>query len=186
MTSCESENFRVNKVSNAEKGIPPPVPPVNFTGLSDEELRKLEGHERQNVEARVECLRSIQTLLDAAVVQMQQYSNTVNRIGVYIPNPSSNPVNMRNAPNTPPPSPAAEDVADGGGPEKTNSTLDKEDTEPLKKAKTSSLDLAGLEGASGYTPPTEGELIPEFEGESPDENDKDGIRRRRLQRLQSS
>lgn len=58
---------------------------------------------------------------------------------VYIPNPSSNPVNMRNAPNTPPPSPAAEDVADGGGPEKTNSTLDKEDTEPLKKAKTSSL-----------------------------------------------
>lgn len=46
---------------------------------------------------------------------------------------------MRNAPNTPPPSPAAEDVADGGGPEKTNSTLDKEDTEPLKKAKTSSL-----------------------------------------------
>ncbi|XP_071834296.1 E3 ubiquitin-protein ligase synoviolin A-like isoform X2 [Apostichopus japonicus] len=159
-------------------GIPPPVPPVNFTGLSDEELRKLEGHERQNVEARVECLRSIQTLLDAAVVQMQQYSNTVNRIG--------NPVNMRNAPNTPPPSPAAEDVADGGGPEKTNSTLDKEDTAPLKKAKTSSLDLAGLEGASGYTPPTEGELIPEFEGESPDENDKDGIRRRRLQRLQSS
>lgn len=175
-------------------GIPPPVPPPNFTGLSDEELRNLEGHERQNVEARIECLRSIQTLLDAAVVQMQQYSTIVNRIGVHIPNSTSNPVSVGNAPNTPPPSPAAEvaDTSDGGEAvqkkEQPDSTSEKtQDSKPLKKDKNSSLDLTQLEGASGFTPPTEGELIPEFDGnESPDEDDKAGIRRRRLQRLQSS
>ncbi|XP_060526688.1 E3 ubiquitin-protein ligase synoviolin A isoform X2 [Cylas formicarius] len=53
---------------------PPPVPPANLSTLSPEELRLMEGNERDNVEARLQCLRNIQTLLDAAVVMMQQYS----------------------------------------------------------------------------------------------------------------
>lgn len=37
----------------------------------------MEGSERQHVEARVRVLRNIQTLLDAAVVQMNQYASVV-------------------------------------------------------------------------------------------------------------
>lgn len=40
----------------------------------------MEGNERANVEARVKCLRNIQVLLDAAVLEMQQYSGVVARL----------------------------------------------------------------------------------------------------------
>ncbi|XP_076314177.1 septin interacting protein 3 isoform X1 [Tachypleus tridentatus] len=56
---------------------PPPLPQADFSGLTNEELEALEGEERENVEARIRCLRNIQTLLDAAVLQMQQYSGVV-------------------------------------------------------------------------------------------------------------
>nr|XP_023030277.1 E3 ubiquitin-protein ligase synoviolin A-like [Leptinotarsa decemlineata] len=57
--------------------LPPPMPPPNFATLTPEELQRMEGNERENVEARIQCLRNIQLLLDAAVVMMQQYSTTV-------------------------------------------------------------------------------------------------------------
>jgi len=59
--------------------IPPPLPPPNFSGMSTAELMQMEGQERSNVEARIKCLRNIQVLLDAAVMEMQQYSNVVAR-----------------------------------------------------------------------------------------------------------
>ncbi|XP_050689049.1 E3 ubiquitin-protein ligase synoviolin B-like isoform X1 [Eriocheir sinensis] len=57
--------------------IPPPRPPPNFSAMSEEEVRRMEGSERQHVEARIRVLRNIQTLLDAAVVQMNQYASVV-------------------------------------------------------------------------------------------------------------
>lgn len=42
----------------------------------------MEGSERQHVEARVRVLRNIQTLLDAAVVQMNQYASVVASLDV--------------------------------------------------------------------------------------------------------
>merc|ERR1712083_722304 len=60
--------------------IPPPMPPQNFSGLTDEELKAMEGNERANVEARIKCLRNIQVLLDAAVMEMQQYSSVVSKL----------------------------------------------------------------------------------------------------------
>ncbi|GFG36596.1 hypothetical protein Cfor_06205, partial [Coptotermes formosanus] len=54
--------------------IPPPMPPANFTGLSTEELQRMEGITRESVEARLQCLRNIQLLLDASVTLMLQYS----------------------------------------------------------------------------------------------------------------
>jgi len=59
--------------------VPPPQPPPNFSGLSDTELEEMEGRERSSVEARIRCLRNIQVLLDAAVMEMQQYSAVVAR-----------------------------------------------------------------------------------------------------------
>jgi len=64
---------------------PPPMPPPNFTGLTETELRAMEGQERDNVEARIRCLRNIQVLLDAAVMEMQQYSNVVTRLNRAVP-----------------------------------------------------------------------------------------------------
>nr|XP_032601616.2 E3 ubiquitin-protein ligase synoviolin isoform X2 [Taeniopygia guttata] len=55
-------------------GVPPmPVPPAGFAGLTEEELRAMEGHERQHLEARLQCLHNIHTLLDAAMLQINQY-----------------------------------------------------------------------------------------------------------------
>lgn len=56
------------------------MPPANFSGFSDEEIRRMEGQERENVEARIQSLRNIQILLDAAVLQMQQYSALVSSL----------------------------------------------------------------------------------------------------------
>ena len=58
------------------------MPPPNFAGLTDVELRAMEGSERLNVEARIKVLRNIQVLLDAAVMEMNQYSTVVNRLNL--------------------------------------------------------------------------------------------------------
>ena len=57
------------------------MPDNNFSGMTDGELRSMEGHERHNLEARVQCLRNIHTLLDAAMVQIQQYTVVVQNLG---------------------------------------------------------------------------------------------------------
>ena len=49
-------------------------------GLSEAELLEMEGVEREHVEARIRCLRNVQVLLDAAVLEMQQYSAVVARL----------------------------------------------------------------------------------------------------------
>ena len=56
----------------------PPMPAAGFSGLTEDELRVLEGQEREGLEARIQVLRNIHTLLDAAMIQMQQYTATVS------------------------------------------------------------------------------------------------------------
>ena len=58
---------------------PMPTPPPDLSRLSVEELRALEGNERQHIEARIKCLRNVQTLVEAAVLQLQQYHQISNR-----------------------------------------------------------------------------------------------------------
>lgn len=56
--------------------MPPPLPPLNLSpNLTMEELAEMEGAERHNVEARIHCLRNINTLLTASMVNIQQYMN---------------------------------------------------------------------------------------------------------------
>lgn len=55
--------------------------PTNLDALSEEELRQLEGVERQNVEARIRLLQRIQSLLDSAVTLMGQYSAVTAPMG---------------------------------------------------------------------------------------------------------
>ncbi|XP_043194185.1 E3 ubiquitin-protein ligase synoviolin-like [Amphibalanus amphitrite] len=61
---------------------PMPPPPADLSGLSEQELRLLESQERAGLEARVRALRDIRTLLDAAVVMMEQYSRAAAVAGV--------------------------------------------------------------------------------------------------------
>lgn len=63
---------------------PMPMPPAGFAGLTPEELRALEGHERQHLEARLQSLRNIHTLLDAAMLQISQYLTVLASLG-YVP-----------------------------------------------------------------------------------------------------
>ena len=53
--------------------VPPPRPPADLGALSDAELQQMEGQERRHLEARIHVLSDIQTLLYAAVLQMNQY-----------------------------------------------------------------------------------------------------------------
>jgi len=54
--------------------MPPPMPTASLASLTEEELHRMEGEERESLEARVQWLRDINTLLDAAVEQMHQYT----------------------------------------------------------------------------------------------------------------
>lgn len=60
--------------------IPFPTAP-NFAALTDAEVRNMEGAERRAVEARIQCLRNIHTLLDAATLQLQQYLSVLTVLG---------------------------------------------------------------------------------------------------------
>ena len=57
-----------------------PSPPSSMAGLSDEELRVMEGVERSNVEARIQWLRDIQALLDGAMVLINQYNTVASQV----------------------------------------------------------------------------------------------------------
>jgi len=54
----------------------------NLRKLSDEELRKMEGQERANIEARLKVLRNVHALLDSAIVQLNQYSQVVTTLNL--------------------------------------------------------------------------------------------------------
>ena len=55
-------------------------PNMDLSALSVDQLREMEGQERENVEARVRVLRNVHSLLDAVIVQLDQYSNVINHL----------------------------------------------------------------------------------------------------------
>uniref|UniRef100_A0A3Q1IZP6 RING-type E3 ubiquitin transferase n=1 Tax=Anabas testudineus TaxID=64144 RepID=A0A3Q1IZP6_ANATE len=54
-----------------------PPPPASLSRLSEEELRELEAEGRRGLEARLQCLQNIHTLLDAAMLNIHHYLSTV-------------------------------------------------------------------------------------------------------------
>jgi hypothetical protein len=46
--------------------------------MSEEAIRAMEGTELAHVQARIQCLRNVRTLLDASTIQIQQYMNIVS------------------------------------------------------------------------------------------------------------
>ncbi|XP_020618185.1 E3 ubiquitin-protein ligase synoviolin B-like [Orbicella faveolata] len=72
-------------------------PSVDFSSLNVEQLVAVEGQERQNVEARINMLRTVHALLDAAIIQLNQYTQMVNM-------QSQPPINQAQASTSPGPS----------------------------------------------------------------------------------
>jgi len=55
----------------------PPLMVPNLAELSEDDLRRMHVNEGQHIEARMQCLRNIQTLLNAAVLHLHQYMSIV-------------------------------------------------------------------------------------------------------------
>lgn len=57
-----------------------PPPPPSLSQLSEEELRDMEAEGRRGLEARLQCLQNIHTLLDAAMLNIHHYLSTVTTL----------------------------------------------------------------------------------------------------------
>ncbi|KAM8939229.1 E3 ubiquitin-protein ligase synoviolin [Pelodytes ibericus] len=144
-------------------GLPPmPMPPAGFAGLTDEELRAMEGHERQNLEARLQCLQNIHTLLDAAMLQINQYLSVLSSIGV-----PRNTVPSRQTPSSS--SDAASPAETSQSPDTTSTVADPGPSSPRVSPEPESDEALSLaEGENSTEEPSTAEL-----------------RRRRLQKLET-
>jgi E3 ubiquitin-protein ligase synoviolin len=157
----------------------PPMPPTNFSGLSIAELQNMEGRERQNIEARLQCLHDIQTLLNAALLQLQQYSTIAAGDLQHIPTqePTSGLQSTNDIDNTlDAPSASSSELlipsASGGAAGADDTAVGSE---------------SDVVGAVGYT--KDQPDIDQFNLESGTDEDNgkiDEIRRRRLERFSSS
>ncbi|KAI0211733.1 E3 ubiquitin-protein ligase synoviolin B [Lamellibrachia satsuma] len=167
-----------NGVSAAPVGMPPPVPLTDFSGLTEEELRAMEGEERENLEARVQCLRNIHTLLDAAMLQIHQYTAVISS------RTSSESAPTSTTWSTTRPTASAT-------PSKTNNIATTNSSDPMMAApvspdadtNTKSDEGDALEGAVGYAARPETVLPEDWRQDSEDSNELGEIRRRRLEKF---
>ncbi|KAJ6654200.1 hypothetical protein lerEdw1_007297 [Lerista edwardsae] len=159
--------------SGTQAGFPPmPVPPSGFAGLTEEELRAMEGHERQHLEARLQCLQNIHTLLDAAMLQINQYLTVLATLGTPRPaQPPSAPASSASPQETPSP-----EASTSGQPADSTSS-------PAAEAEaagpTASSPAAGTKDSTDPSGPEQDE-----EPSPPEEPDTTELRRRRLQKLE--
>ena len=157
----------------------------------------MEGNERANVEARIKCLKNIQVLLDAAVMEMQQYSSVVSQLDTVT---SRSRANFSNATaSVPPPASAASPAtADSSSTEEptvvvtslnnsdvTTSTTGPEDT-------TANKPLLLPTAETGARPKVKSQQDNLAKKEDIDDSgdkstdDQDEVRKRRLERFGSS
>ncbi|XP_017073368.1 E3 ubiquitin-protein ligase HRD1 isoform X2 [Drosophila eugracilis] len=59
-----------------------PLPPIphDLTKFTDEELRAMEGHQREHIEQRLKLLQNINLMLDSAGIMMSQYQSLAARL----------------------------------------------------------------------------------------------------------
>lgn len=192
--------------------MPPPLPPLNLTPtLTMEELAEMEGNERHNVEARIHCLRNINTLLTASMVNMQQYMN-ICAASSHLENLTqtrknstkiANDLNHVNTQNPQPATPSSTPTTSGASTSKSapiqpsvlsQSLHDKIDALSSKIEEASrKSDLLVSEVTSTSTTGAENQVSQEQEGGSSDapavavtNEETDELRKRRLQHFNSS
>lgn len=142
----------------------------------------MEGIERENIEARIQWLRDIQSLLDGAMLLIHQYNAVAANSsisGISIPRDMPG-ARSRTEGSTEVPL-SSQPIREGARPK--YSSVKKEPSN-LNKNENSFTDLNSLEGATGYSPPKE-ELIPEWDDPTKEEHgdEMDEVRRRRLEKF---
>ncbi|KAI2800640.1 E3 ubiquitin-protein ligase synoviolin [Blomia tropicalis] len=55
-----------------------------LSGFGEDELRLMEGSERQHLESRIKCLLEVKTLVNAALLRLQQYNNVMVNTTNYV------------------------------------------------------------------------------------------------------
>ena len=53
---------------------------MNLDELSKEQLEHMEGQEKENIKCRLEVLKNIHSLLDAAIIQLKQYASVISTL----------------------------------------------------------------------------------------------------------
>ncbi|XP_054845893.1 E3 ubiquitin-protein ligase synoviolin isoform X1 [Eublepharis macularius] len=160
-------------------GFPPmPVPPSGFAGLTEEELRAMEGHERQHLEARLQCLQNIHTLLDAAMLQINQYLTVLATIGTpRSAQPPSTPATSASPQDTVSSEPSTAEPTTFQPADSTTSAA----VDPDSSGQAAPSLVAGAEGFTDLSGPD-----PDDEHSPLEEPDTAELRRRRLQKLELS
>lgn len=158
--------------------IPPPRPPPNFSAMTEEEVRRMEGSERQHVEARVRVLRNIQTLLDAAVVQMNQYASVVASLDMATSDSSTtrtSPLNTEQTQSTQSGTEAAQAAA----------PMPPATTEPIPSTSGHKHTAPQAEGMAGSSKTSEKpqSSSPPSQQVAEEDDQQEEIRRRRLERF---
>uniref|UniRef100_A0A8C9VHN1 RING-type E3 ubiquitin transferase n=1 Tax=Scleropages formosus TaxID=113540 RepID=A0A8C9VHN1_SCLFO len=142
-----------------------PPPPASLSSLSEAELRELEQEGRRGLEARLQCLQNIHTLLDAAMLNIHHYLSTVATLRL-----GTTPVNSSTA-----------DDAQMHREQTGECPLHSRGTSPLLPA----LPLAGesVQGAAGITTP---DSTTEEEAKEDSEPNAAELRKRRLRKLETA
>ncbi|EDW99262.1 E3 ubiquitin-protein ligase HRD1 [Drosophila yakuba] len=69
--------------------LPPPPMPQDLTNFTDEELRAMEGHQRDHIVQRLKLLQNINLMLDSAGIMMSQYQSLAARLQLTAATPAS-------------------------------------------------------------------------------------------------
>ncbi|XP_038868467.1 E3 ubiquitin-protein ligase synoviolin-like [Salvelinus namaycush] len=147
-----------------------PPPPPALSTMSEAELRELEQEGRRGLEARLQCLHNIHTLLDAAMLNIDQYLTTVATL-------------------TPPQSEtsSAAGEASGSSPPSTSAETQEKDSQSSTAAEPEAVN-----GATGFSQPdstTLGDSEDQRDGEEVGEDGEPNpseLRRRRLRKLETT
>ncbi|KAI7801444.1 E3 ubiquitin-protein ligase synoviolin isoform X1 [Triplophysa rosa] len=145
-----------------------PPPPSSLSTMSEAELRELEQEGRQGLEARLQCLHNIHTLLDAAMLNIHHYLSTVATL-----------------------SPPRSEINTG----ETNAAANEEsspstDNSEIPSQENETQSTGSVNGATGFSQPdSTTEADKEKEGKC-DEDDGEPsaaeLRRRRLRKLETA
>ncbi|XP_036404904.1 E3 ubiquitin-protein ligase synoviolin [Megalops cyprinoides] len=148
-----------------------PPPPASLSTLSEAELRELEQEGRRGLEARLQCLHNIHTLLDAAMLNIHHYLTTVATLSPPRSETASSEAAEAARTDASPPTASTEDSTQENGTQSSES----------------------VNGAAGFSPPDstterEGDESREDEGEDVEDGAPNAaeLRRRRLRKLDTA
>ncbi|XP_033977207.1 LOW QUALITY PROTEIN: E3 ubiquitin-protein ligase synoviolin [Trematomus bernacchii] len=157
-----------------------PPPPPSLSQLSEDELRQLEADGRQGLEARLQCLQNIHTLLDAAMLNIHHYLSTVATLS---PPRAEASTAEASGTNTTPPSASAEPPAASTSTD--SQEKDSSSSEQAEAASSQAADSTSIASDMDTREETE-DGAAGGDGEEDAEPNTSELRRRRLRKLETS